>query len=135
MSPARKGSESTFVDFSDPPERDPAVSALMSATERRQADSRMPKPERTRRQKERRRQQARKDKRINLDLPVDLKRRLVALAEKESVPISQLVAFLIIRPLNEIEAQENPLWGYKKPSRCAKFDSVLDLEKQMKEKK
>jgi hypothetical protein len=134
MSPARKDKDSNLVDFSYP-ERDPAVSALLTAAERRQAESRLPKQERTRKQKERRRQQERKAKRINLDLPVELKHRLMAMAENEGVPVSQLVAFLLIVPLREMEDERNPLWGYKIPSKCAKFDWVIDLEKRLNEKK
>lgn len=117
------------------PAADPAVSALLDASQRRQKDARLPKIERSRVQKERRRQQARQPGRINLDLPIDLKKRLVALAGQESVPISQLVAFLLIEPLHAMESGERLLWGYKRPSKCPRYDSVLDLARRLGEKK
>jgi hypothetical protein len=135
MSPARSQDRSAnFVEF-PAPVSDPAVGALINATERRQADSRLPKLERTRKQKERRRQQERQAGRINLDLPVEIKRHLVALAEKESVPISQLVAFFLIDPICAMEEGQPLIWGYKGPSKCPKYDSVIDIERRLQERK
>jgi len=69
---------------------DPAVESLLGQGQRRQAESHLPKNERSRKKKERERAQKRIPGRIGLDLPVELKHRLMVLAQKEGVPISQL---------------------------------------------
>jgi hypothetical protein len=50
---------------------------------------------RAKRKKERERAQKRLANRVNLDLPIDLKKRLEILAKKEGVPVMQLFAFLL----------------------------------------
>ena len=81
----------------DLPGVDPAVESLLGQGQRRQVESHLPKNERSHKKKERERAQKRMANRINLDLPVDLKKRLEHLAKKEGVPVSQLVAFLLYR--------------------------------------
>jgi len=135
MCPAKKteNGSGALVDFSQVG-TDEAVSALLASAGRKQADSRKTKPERNRKARERRRQAERMSGRIGLDLPVPMKRRLVALAAREGVPVSQLVAFMLIDPLADMEAATNPLWGYTRPSRCAVFVNTIDLEKRMNER-
>lgn len=116
------------VDFSNTP-----VEVLLTSAANRQAEAALPKAERKRTIKERQRQKERQLGRMYIDFPPGIKNRLVALAEQEGVPISQLITFLVIEPLAKMERTSNPLWGYLKPSRCARFDSVIDLEKRMKE--
>mgnify|MGYP001180964080 FL=1 len=135
MCPAKKDTEAGLVDFSAPVGADAAVTSLLTSAGRRQAEARLSKPERARKVRERRRQKERMNGRIGLDLPVGMKERLVRLAERESVPISQLVAFLLAAPLQEFEQAQNPLWGYTRPSRCAKFEFTIDVEKRIREQK
>ena len=112
---------------------DPAVNLLIDQSHRRQAEAHLPRLERSRRKKERERAQRRRPHRINLDLPVDLKKRLELLSKKEGVPISQLVAFLLYEPLHLLETRSISLWHYKTASRCPKFECNLDLERRAAE--
>ncbi len=136
MSPARRTPDTgtTFVDFHANPEaQDPAVNALLSQGEHRQAEARLSKTERKRARKERERAQARMPGRINLDISESLKAQLIALAEYEGVPLSQLAAFLLLEALARHQDGEIEFWSYKRPSRSPKFTSVLDLELRRKE--
>ena len=112
---------------------DPAVESLLGQSERRQVEAHLPRQERTHRKKERERAQKRLAKRVNLDLPVELKRRLEVLAKKEGVPVSQLVAFLLFEPVQQLETHTLSLWGYKTTSGCSKFEYNLDLQRRAEE--
>jgi hypothetical protein len=122
-----------MTQFTNLPSVDPAVESLLGQGQRRQEDARLPRSERSRKKKERERAERRKPNRINLDLPVDLKRRLENLARQESVPISQLVAFLLYEPVCQLERKEISLWSYMTASGCPKFDSTLDLKRRAEE--
>lgn len=122
-----------MTDFEDLPGVDPAVESLLGQGQRRQVEAHLPKVERSRRKKERERAQKRKPNRINLDLPVDLKKRLELLAKKEGVPVSQLVAFLLFEPVHKLESRAISLWGYKIASGCPKFECNLDLKRRADE--
>lgn len=122
-----------MTNFDNLPGVDPAVESLLGQVQRRQAEAHLPKNERSRKKKERERAEKRKPNRINLDLPVDLKRRLEILAKKEGVPISQLVAFLLFEPVQQLESRAISLWEYKTASGCPKFDSNLDLVRRAEE--
>lgn len=122
-----------MTDFDDVPGIDPAVDSLLGQVQRRQVEAHLPKNERTHKKKERERAEQRKLNRINLDLPVDLKKRLELLAKKEGVPISQLVAFLLYEPVQRLESHVISLWGYKTPSGCPKFECNLDLKRRAEE--
>ena len=128
-----KATQQGFTSFEELPGIDPAVESLIGQAQRRQVESHLPKNERSQKKKERERAQKRLAKRINLDLPVDLKKRLEVLAKKEGVPISQLVAFLLIGPVTEMEKHRISLWGYKTTSGCAKFDWNIDLKRRAEE--
>jgi hypothetical protein len=93
----------------------------------------LPRTERSRKKKERERAEKRKPNRINLDLPVDLKKRLEHLARNEGAPISQLVAFLLYEPVQQLESRAISLWGYKTASGCPKFECNLDLKRRADE--
>jgi hypothetical protein len=86
--------ESNMTRFTNPSGLDPAVNLLIDQGDRRQGETRLPKVERSHKKRERDRAQKRKPHRINLDLPLDLKKRLETQAKLEGVPVSQLVAFL-----------------------------------------
>ena len=122
-----------LTSFEELPGVDPAVESLLGQGQRRQDEARLPRTERSRKKKERERAEKRKPNRINLDLPVDLKRRLEHLARKEGVPISQLVAFLLYEPVTQLENRAISLWGYKIASGCPKFECNLDLKRRADE--
>jgi hypothetical protein len=119
-----------FTGFDDLTDVDPAVESLLGQGQRRQEESHLPKNERSRKKKERERAQKRIPGRIGLDLPVELKHHLNTLAQKEGVPISQLVAFLLYEPVYLLEHKRISLWGYKTASTSPKFDSNLDLKRK-----
>jgi hypothetical protein len=122
-----------LTSFEELPGVDPAVESLLGQGQRRQDEARLTRTERSRKKKERERAQKRKPNRINLDLPVDLKKRLEQLAKKEGVPISQLVAFLLYEPVHQLESRAISLWGYKSASGCPKFECNLDLKRRADE--
>jgi predicted HicB family RNase H-like nuclease len=122
-----------FTGFDDLSVVDPAVESLLNQGQRRNVESHLPKNLRSQRKKERERSQKRLANRVNLDLPVDLKKRLEILAKKEGVPISQLVAFLLYEPMHQLEARMISLWGYKTSSGCRKFEWNIDLKRYAEE--
>jgi macrodomain Ter protein organizer (MatP/YcbG family) len=129
----KNNSSKGMTSFDDLPVIDPAVDSILGEVQRRQVEARLPKNERSRRKKERERAEKRKPNRINLDLPVDLKKRLEHLAKKEGVPVSQLVAFLLYEPVQQLESRAISLWGYKTASGCPKFECTLDLKRRAEE--
>ena len=129
----KNAAQQGFTSFDDLPGVDPAVELLLGQGQRRQVEAHLPKNERSRKKKERERAQKRIPGRIGLDLPVELKNRLIGLAQKEGVPISQLVAFLLYESINLLEQERISLWGYKTISASPKFDSNLDLQRKAKD--
>ena len=125
--------ESDMTRFTNLGGLDLAVNLLIDQGDRWQVEARLPKVERSRKKKERERAQKRKPHRINLDLPLDLKKRLETQAQLEGVPVSQLVAFLLYEPLHLLECKSLSLWRYKIPSHCPKFDCNLDLKRRSEE--
>ena len=128
-----KNDRNGLTIFEELPAVDPAVESLLGQGQRRQVEAHLPRTERSRKKKERERAEKRKPHRINLDLPVDLKKRLEHLAKKEGVPISQLVAFLLYEPVYQLESRAISLWGYKIASGCPKFECNLDLKRRADE--
>ncbi len=122
-----------FTGFENLSGVDPAVESLLNQGQRRNIESHLPKNLRSQRRKERDRAQKRLAKRVNLDLPVDLKKRLEILAKKEGVPVSQLVAFLLYIPVLQLETHMISLWGYKTTSGCRKFEWNIDLKRYAEE--
>ena len=122
-----------FTGFDDLSGVDPAVESLLDQGLRRNVESHLPKTLRSQRKKERERAQKRLANRLNLDLPVDLKKRLGILAKKEGVSVSQLVAFLLYSPVHQLETRMISLWVYKKSSGCRKFDWNIDLKRYAEE--
>jgi hypothetical protein len=59
--------------------------------------------ERSRKKKERERALKHKHHRMILDLPVDMKERLFAIANRGDVPVSHLVVFLLLEPMQFLE--------------------------------
>lgn len=131
MSPAIRSKtdrNANMVDFNQT-RPDEAVASILEDTERKFNEAHLPKATRQRMLKERDRQGKRMSNRINLDLPQDIKDRLIALARRERVPISQVCAFLLIPSLIEMEKAENPFWGFQLESKSPKYDYLLDLKK------
>lgn len=122
-----------FTGFDDLSGVDQAVESLLNQGQRRNVESHLPKNLRSQRKKERERAQKRLANRVNLDLPVDLKKRLEILAKKEGVPVSQLVAFLLYDPVHQMETRMISLWGYKASSGCRKFEWNIDLNRYAEE--
>ena len=129
----KNATQQGFTSFENLPGVDPAVESLLGQGQRRQVESHLPKNQRSQRKKERERTQKRLVNRVNLDLPVDLKKRLEVLAKKEGVPVSQLVAFLLYGPVQQLEKHMISLWGYKTASGCRKFEWNIDLKRHFEE--
>jgi hypothetical protein len=117
-----------FTSFDDLPGIDPAVETLICQGQRRQSDSHLPKKKYSRKKKERDQAQKCLAKWINLSLPVDLKNNLEVSANKEDVPISQLVTFLLYSSVYQLESHIINLWGYKPASGCRKFEWNINLK-------
>ena len=129
----KNATQEGFTGFDELSGVDPAVESLLGQGQRRQVESHLPKNQRSQRKKERERTQRRLVNRVNLDLPVDLKKRLEVLAKKEGVPVSQLVAFLLYGPVQQLEKHMISLWGYKTASGCRKFEWNIDLKRHAEE--
>ncbi len=129
----KNATQQGLTGFDDLPGVDSAVESLLGQGQRRQAEAHLPKNERTRKKKERERAEKRLARRINLDLPVDLKQRLERLAKKDGIPVSQLVAFLLYEPVAHLEQETITLWNYKTASGCPKFEANLDLKRRADE--
>jgi hypothetical protein len=129
----KKDTQQGFTSFNDLPGVDSAVESLLGQGQRRQEESHLPKDKRSQRKKEQERAKKRLANRINLDLPIELKKRLEMLAKKEGVPVSQLVAFLLYDPVYQLEKRMISLWGYKATSGCQRFEWNIDLKKRSEE--
>lgn len=106
---------------------DPAVSALLGRTERRQADTRLPRKERQKKDKERAKMRSRAAGHTTYDLPVALRKRIKEIAERERLPASQLAALALLRLLQDLERQQLDLGAYKIASRSPRYDFILRL--------
>jgi len=105
---------------------DPAVAEIISDMERKQRIAGLPK---TRQAKARR--DAKRHK-VGLDLPPALHEALREIAEQEHISISGLVTFYLYRGVVEHRAGHVELSPYKRVSRCARFEYVIDLDKVIK---
>jgi hypothetical protein len=105
---------------------DPAVADMLSDMEKKRRISSLPKSKQ---------EKARKDAsrhKVGLDLPPELHESLRTIAEREHISISGLVTFYLYRGLVDHEAGKVELSPYKRLSRCARFEYVLDLTKLVK---
>ena len=102
---------------------DPAVADMLSEMERKKRITSLPKSE----QAKARRDAARH--KVGLDLPPELHKLLRKIAEKERISISGLVTYYLYRGVVDHAAGKVELSPYKRLSRCARFEYVLDLEK------
>jgi len=105
---------------------DPAVADMLSDMEKKRRISSLPKAKR---------EKARKDAsrhKVGLDLPPELHESLRDISEREHISISSLVAFYVYQGVADHEAGRIDLSSYKRLSRCARFEYVLDLTKLVK---
>jgi hypothetical protein len=129
---AKKKQDSTgFVQFNN---YDPAVEALIDQVEQKRSDARLPRKQRQQKAKARAKDKARLERRVNWDLPVDLKKRIIALAEQHEVPTSQVAAFLLIEGLHHLETGEIDPDEYKILSNSPRYAANLDLDTLQKQK-
>lgn len=106
---------------------DPSTAEILEGVERKQSDAHLPQDERLRKVKERKKAKARLPGRVNWDLPPNLKQRIVALAERNRVPTSQVAAFLLVDGLERLDAGEIDFDSYKVPSNSPRYDWNLAL--------
>ncbi len=110
-----------------PPSRrpavDPAVADMLADMERKKRIAQLPKPLQAKARKDASRHK------VGLDLPPSLHERLRAIAEKEQISVSSLVAFYLYQCPADYETTKADLGAYKRISRCARFEYVLDLSK------
>lgn len=112
---------------------DPTTADMLSHMEQKERENHLPKLEKSKLVRERNRLKKRRLNQIVVDLPEGLKPLLFDYAEKEKIPMSQLVVALLMPGLKKYMDGQLSLWGFKKPSRCARFEFVVDLEKWKKQ--
>ena len=105
---------------------DPAVADMLSDMEKKSRIASLPKPKRAKARKDASRH------RVGLDLPPELHESLRDISEREHISISGLVAFYVYHGVADHEAGRIELIQLKRPSRCARFEYVLDLTKLRK---
>ncbi len=105
------------------PAVDPAVADMLADMERKKRIAQLPKPQQAKARKNASRHK------VGLDLPPELHERLRAIAEKEQISVSGLVAFYVHQGMADYEMGKTQLGPYKRISRCARFEYVLDLTK------
>lgn len=131
MSPARRKTieeEAGFIDFGEAARMaDPAVSALLNQSERRQSEARLPQKDREKKKKEREKIRARRPFHTTYDIPIELRQRIKDLAEKERVPASQIAALALLRFVRDYDSRAIDLLGYKVASSSPRYDFNLVL--------
>ncbi len=105
------------------PAVDPAVADMLADMERKKRIAQLPKPLQAKARKDASRHK------VGLDLPPELHARLRSIAEREQISVSSLVAFYLYQALADYELGRTELGPYKRISRCARFEYVLDLAK------
>ncbi len=108
------------------PAVDPAVADLLSDMDRRKRLTSLPKAL----QKKARREAARH--KVGLDLTIILHESLRQIADQEHISISSLAAFFSARGIEDYRAGKIDLAPYKRLSRSARFEYILDLTKMEK---
>ncbi|OPZ33013.1 MAG: hypothetical protein BWY98_01284 [Tenericutes bacterium ADurb.BinA155] len=103
---------------------DPAVRDIMTNQEERTVGS---KSDRAKKAKERKKAANRLPGRVNLDLPLELKKRVFDLAEAERIPASQIVALFLTDGLRRLDSGDLILDPYRRPSGSPRYDWTLDI--------
>ncbi len=102
---------------------DPAVRDIMTRQEEKVGS----KSDRAKKAKERRKAESRLPGRVNLDLPLELKKRVFDLAESERIPASQIVALLLADGLRRLDSGDLNIKEYRRPSTSPRYLYTLDL--------
>ena len=102
---------------------DPAVRDIMTRQEEKVGS----KSDRVKKSKERKKAASRLPGRVNLDLPLELKKRVFDLAESERIPASQIVALFLADGLRRLESGDLILDPYRRPSGSPRYDWTLDI--------
>ena len=102
---------------------DPAVAEMLTDLEQKKRITNLPKSKQVKARKEAARYK------VGLDLPPKLHESLKKIAEQECISVSGLVAFFLYQGVAEYNDDKVELSPYKRLSRCARFDYVLDLTK------
>jgi hypothetical protein len=131
MSPARRhpqGDPESFINFEDAASMaDPAVSALLNQTQRRQEEARLPRRERDKKKKEREKIRARRPYHTTYDIPLELRQRIKELAERHGVPASQLATLGLLRFVEDLAESKVDVDAYKVASRSPRYDYNLAI--------
>jgi len=112
---------------------DPSTADLLDDISLREERRTMTKRERA----EKDRAKERLKRRVNWDLPEDLKEKVKSIAKIESVPESSLASWLIVKGFVSLgktpDDWHEALDKYKIPSGSPRFEWVLDIDKLMDE--
>ena len=100
---------------------DPAVADLLTDMERKRRIASLPKASQTKARRDAARHK------VGLDLPPELHEALRRIADQEHISISGLVTFYLYRGVVDQHAGTIDLSPYKRLSRCARFEYVLDF--------
>ena len=109
---------------------DPAVADLLAGMEEKQAESHLPRRVREKKARERAKIRARRDHRVTYDLPPQLKQSVMELADKLSLPASQLATMALVRFLQDYKNNTIDLSKFKKPSSSPRYDWKLVFPKE-----
>ena len=102
---------------------DPAVADMLSDMEKKRHIASLPKIKQAKARKDAARHK------VGLDLPPELHEALRKIAEGEHISISGLVTYYLYRGVMDYETGKVELSPYKRISRCARFEYVLDFTK------
>lgn len=101
---------------------DPAVADLLSDMERKRKIANLPKVDQNKARKDAARHK------IGLDLSPQLHSTLHRIANEECISMSGLAAYFLYKGIADYELGNVNLVPFKRVSRCARFDFILDLE-------
>ena len=99
---------------------------MLSEMERKKRISHLPKSKQDKARKDAKRHK------VSLDLQPTLHESLRQIAERERISVSGLVTFYLYREVVDYKAGKVELSTYKRLSRCARFQYILDLAKMEK---
>lgn len=116
-----------FVGFED--DLDPAVASSFGEAQQRRSEAHLPRKERQKKAKARAKDKARLERRVNWEIPTEIKQRIKAIAAEYLVPESQVAALLILGGLSELETGAIDLDDYKTLSDSPRYAANLDFEK------
>ncbi len=111
---------------------DEGLRLLMEESERRAEESRLSPQERKklaelrRKEEERKRKakekaEARREQKMTIDIPANLKKEIQLISNKESVTASQVITFFLFEAVERYQKNEIGFWGYKHPSKSPRY--------------